>query len=122
MANEINVSATLSVFKSPPMSIPEARSLAFQAFNFTGSIISEGFLSLSGSTPTVIPLQGMTTPHWFWFYNPSNGNLVKIRNGSGGADFLALAANEFAVGAMITTCVPYAVSSGTTLEYIIIDT
>ncbi len=120
MANEISVTASLSVYKSSVMSAAVGRSITDALFTMTGSAWIESILDVLTSA-TVIPLGGVATPHWAYFKNLDASNFIKIRNGASGADLLKLKAGECAFCPLLDSAVPYAIADTATckMEYVI---
>ncbi len=121
MANEISVTASLSVNKPSIMSIAIGRAVTGLVFNMTANFYSEGTISV-GTSATVIPLGQVSTPHWTFFKNVDPTNFITIRNGAGGADLLKLLPGEIAICPLLDGSVPYAVANtaAALLEYLIV--
>jgi hypothetical protein len=120
VANEIAVSASLSVNKATAMSGAIARSIAAGSYNMSGTYHSEGTL-LVATAATAVPLGQVTAPHWAWFKNLDATNFVTVRNGAAGADLIKLLAGEIAMVPLLDTSAPYAVANtaAVLLEYAI---
>lgn len=120
MAQEITLTASLSVNKSTVMSSAVARSVTAALFNMSGNFWVEGTVSIATSA-TAIPLGQVVAPHWAYFHNLDSVNFLKIRNGSGGADVLKLLAGEYAFCPLLDSSTPYAIAdtSACLLEYAI---
>lgn len=110
MANEISLTASLSVFKAAVMANSAGLSATSAQFTQSGSGISEGVL-LVGTSATAIPLASLTSLGWAAFYNADTVNYCTIRNGSGGADLVQLAPGGYAFFQLVATAVPYAVAN-----------
>lgn len=121
MANEINLTASLSVYKNTVMSAAIGRALT-RAFTMTGNYMIEGVVTVATSA-TAIPLGSVTTPHWSYFFNTDANNFLTIRNGASGADLLKLKAGECAFCPLLDSATPYAVAdtAAIVLEYLIIS-
>lgn len=122
MSSEITVTASLSYTKSAVTESAVARSVSNLSFNQTGSGYQQGTLSIATSA-TVIPLGGITAPHWAYFLNMDTTNFIKIRNGASGADLIKLRAGECAFVPLLDTATPYAIADTATclLEYLLIQ-
>lgn len=121
MANEINLTASLSVYKNTVMSAVAGRSLT-RSFTMTGNYMVEGVMTVATSA-TAIPLGSVTTPHWAFFFNTDSNNYLTIRNGASGADLLKLLAGECAFCPLLDSSTPYAVANTASIvmEYMIIS-
>lgn len=73
------------------------------------------------TTPTLIPLGGISTPHYSAFYNTDPTNYVVLHNGSSGAHFVLLNPGEFAVLPLDPGSTPYATANTApvVLEYMV---
>lgn len=110
MANEITVTAALSVYKSSVMSSTVGRSVDGATFTMTGSpFIGPTTISV-GTSAEAIPLAEVTQPHWAWFKNLDATNFVEIRNGSGGADLIRLYPGEACAVPLAIDATPYAIA------------
>jgi len=120
MANEITVALSLSLYKPSFMSSAIARSVTALVQTMTGSSYQEGVMAVPTSN-TAIPLGGVTTPNWSFFYNSDPTNYIQFSNGSGGAVFLRLRPGQYFVGPLDDACVPYAKANVAicNLEYLI---
>lgn len=93
MANEITVSASLYGYKAGSMSLPVGRGQHGLTFTLTGTVLSQGTVSV-GTTEEAIPLGEVTTPHWAWLKNLGSTNYVSVRPGSGTANLIRMLAGE----------------------------
>jgi hypothetical protein len=120
MSQEITFTGSLSGFQASTMTQSQGLSVIDLKVNMTGSGYSRGSI-LVGTSPTVIPLNGMTQPHWAWFNNLDSVNYITIRNGSGGIDLCQYLPGEQCPIPLINNCVPYAVANNAPcrLEYLI---
>ncbi len=120
MANEITVSAGLTVYKSSVMSSAVGRSVVDATFTMTGNPYVQGVISV-GTSAEAIPLGEVTQPHWAWFKNLDATNYLTIRNGASGADLLRLYPGELCPVPLDITATPYAVAdtAACLLEYAI---
>lgn len=96
MANEINVLAALSVFKPSVMSTAVGRGGTPGIFTMTGTVFSEGTISIA-LTPTAFPLGAVTQPHWAFFQNLDPTNMVQLIDPSSSNPFARLLPGEFCV-------------------------
>lgn len=127
MANELALCASLTFVKAG-VTYPvgaDVRSVADAVNNLlvtvSGSSFVENLLSVLTSA-TVIPLGGVTSPHWAFFQNLDATNFLRIRNGSTGADLLSLYPGELALCPLFITAVPYAIADTASclLKYVIL--
>jgi hypothetical protein len=120
--NEITVTASLSAYKASVMSSAIGRSVTGLTFTMTGSFYIEGVVSV-GITATLIPLGGVTAPHWGYFINKDSTNYLTIRNGATGADVGQLFPGEPAYIPLLSTGVYYAVANTAPclLEYMVLS-
>lgn len=122
MANEITLTASLTVNKPSVMSSALSRAVTNFLANMSGNFTIEGTISVTTSG-TTIPLGQVTAPHWSFFHNLDSVNFLTIRNGSGGADLLKLLAGEYAFCPILDSSTPYAVANTAAclLEYLIVS-
>ena len=107
MANEITVSASLYAYKAGSMSASVGRGANGVTFTMTGTVLSQGTVSVGFAAAEAIPLGEVTGPHWCWLKNLDATNYVLVRNGLAGADLIKLRAGEFCVFPMYDSAVPY---------------
>lgn len=93
MANEITLTASLSLFNPTVMGHATGKSVTGLTINQATSGYIEGTMSAS-TIGSIVPLGGVTTPHWAYFRNNDSINFVTIRNGLSGADLCKLLAGE----------------------------
>ncbi len=122
MANEIKMTASLSCYKSSIMTSAIGRSRPELLANMSGNVFSEGTM-LVGTGATLIPMGQVTAPHWCWFHNLDQDNVITIRNGLLGADLIGLLAGEESPVPILLTAVLYAVAQVAPcyLEYLILS-
>lgn len=120
MANEITLTASLSGYKAAVMGTAKAMSVPSLLASMSGNAVIEGVVSIATSA-TVIPLGGVTAPHWAAFHNTDTVNFLKIRNGASGADLIKLLAGEWAFVPLLDSSTPYAIADtgACLLEYLI---
>ncbi len=123
MANEFAISGSLSCFKPSIMSSTVARAIASLARTMSGTTYIQAEMSVPTSA-TVIPLGGVTSPHWAWFYNTDATNYLQLQNGASGAVFCRLLAGDFALVPLDPAAVPYAIANTANclMEYTIFAT
>jgi hypothetical protein len=104
------------------MASPIVRAFPPTKFNMAGTTFAEGTISV-GTSATLIPLGGVTQPHWAYFANRDGANYVTLFNGATGAVFARLYAGEAAYVPLDPGCVPYAQANGApcSLEYLVIS-
>ena len=114
------MTASLSASKIPPFIAAVGRNITSAQFNMSSGVYSEGVKSIATSA-TAIPLGGITSCGWAFFYNSDATNFLAIRNGSGGADVIKLKAGEIAMLPLLDACVPYAIAdtAACLLEFLI---
>lgn len=95
MADEINVSGSLSVYKASVMSQAQGRTAPAGTFTLTGTITVDGTI-LVLTTETAIQT-AVNNPHWAYFCNKDATNFVSIRGGTGGSNFIKLLPGEWAI-------------------------
>lgn len=123
MANEVTLTASLSVSKIPPMVSAEGMNIANALYNLSSGIYSKGTLLVSHTAATVIPLGQVTTPGFAVLYNSDGTNYITIQDGSGGTEFLRLKAGQFDVVNFGPAVVPYAKANTAdcNLQYLIFN-
>lgn len=122
MANELTVTGSLSFTKTGVTTSAVGRSRTADTFTVSGSAYVQDVLSVATSA-TAIPLGGVTSPHWAFFYNLDSTNFLRIHNGSGGAKVIKLKAGEWAIVPLDDTSTPYATAdtAACLLEYLIVQ-
>ncbi len=120
MAQEVTLSATLTVLRESAMAAAISKSITDGQFDMSANAHIVGFLSVL-ITATAIPLGAVTAPHWAWFKNLDTTNFIKIRNGSSGADLIKLKAGEACAVPLYDSATPYAIADTATcsMEYAI---
>lgn len=120
MANEISVTAALSIFKPAIMSSGIGRSVTGLPVTMAGNYFVEGTL-LIDPAGTAFDLGQVTQPHWAWFKNLDATNYVQLQNGPTGAVFARLMPGEIALVPLDPACVPYGVANtaAVLVEYLI---
>lgn len=120
MANEITLTASLSINKPSIMSSAVARSVTNYLANMSGNFWVEGTISVT-TGGVAIPLGQVTTPHWAVFHNLDTVNFLTLRNGASGADLPKLLAGDWAFFPLLDTSTPYAVANtaAVLMEYLI---
>ncbi len=121
MASEISVLVAISATKSTAFSAPVGRT-GVGDFTMIGDNYVEGTVT-AGTSATLIPLGGVTSPGWAYFKNLDADNYVTIRNGSTGADLVKILPGEPAQFRLLDTSVPYAVANTASvkMEYLILQ-
>jgi len=122
MANEIQITASLTVYA--PTAMSSALSRAFNGLQFNQNTYETTYGVLTVTTAGVaIPLGGIAAPHWFVGVNQDPTNYLQLKNGSGGAVVVRLYPGEVAFFPWDNGATPYAVSStaSTTLEYLLLS-
>ena len=123
MANEITVTGSLSGYKAGSMGSSIARSFTNLLFNMAGTTYVEGTMSVATSD-TLIPLGGVTAPHWAFFRNLDAVNFVKLKTASGGAYFAKLLAGEVGIFPLLdtnTAIMGIADTAAVRMEYLIFN-
>ncbi len=124
MANEITLTASLSVFKAAIMSTSLGRSVTGAQFSMAGNtLIGPTTLNVLTSD-TLIPLGGVTAPHWAYFRNMDSVNFLKLKTASAGAYFAKLLAGEYAFFPLLDTnaaIMAIADTASVFMEYMIIN-
>jgi hypothetical protein len=123
MANEITLTASLSLFKALIMEQADGDAVTNFIASMSGNFYTKGVVLIATSAGTAIPLGQVVAPHWAFFKNMDPVNSVTIRNGSGGADLLQMLAGEPAFCPLLSTCVPWGIATGgaINLKYLIIS-
>ncbi len=122
MANEITINSSLSFAKAGVTMNTEGASFTNLLFNVTGN----NYIKLSvsvGTSPQLLSLGPVVSPHWSVFQNQDSSNFITLRNGGGGAVLLRLLAGEIAVCPLDPLCLPYAQAdtAACILSYLIIS-
>ena len=123
MANEITLTASLSLYKPSIMSSALSRSVTNFLQSMSGNFFVEGTISLATSD-TAIPMGQVVAPHWGYFHNLDTVNFLTLKTASGGAYFAKLLAGEYAFFPLLdTNPTPYAKADTGALftEYLIIS-
>lgn len=82
MANEITLTASLSVNKPSIMSAAIARSVTNLLRNMSGTTYIQDTMLVTTSE-LAIPFGGVTSPHWAFFNNLDPTNYIQIYDASG---------------------------------------
>lgn len=122
MANEISLTASLTVLKALSMAGPEALSVVGAQFTMTGNTLVRGPISVP-TTGVAVPLGQVTSPHWSVFVNLDTTNYLTLQNGVSGAVFARLLAGEYAFLPLDPACVPYAIANtaAVLMDYLIVS-
>ncbi len=120
MANEILIAAGISVFKQAVMDATLGMAIPNGVFSMSGSFSIKNTMSV-GTTPTIIPLGQVSSPHWAFFKNVDPTNFITIFNGVSGSSFLKLYPGEGHPAALDETGTYYAMadSADANLQYLI---
>lgn len=113
--NAISFTGSLTVYNPTSMAAAVARSVTDLLFNQTGDMYVQGTMSIATSA-TVIPLGGVTNPHWAFFMNHDDTNNLTIRNGASGADLIQLFPGECAFVPLAVASVPYGLANTAACE------
>lgn len=121
MANEITLSASLSVNKPSIMSSAIGRAVTGLLLNMSGSTYIQDTMSVT-TAALVVPLGSVVSPHWAYFANLDTVNYLTLFNGAAGAVFLRLLAGEVAFCPLDPGCVPWAQAntSPVQMEYLVL--
>lgn len=111
MANEITVSGSISVNKPSVMSAAVARGFANTLFSMNSNYYTEGVLLAPITVAGAIPLGGVATPHWAFFYNLDPTNYFALRNGLSGADVLKFYPLEWCICPLNDAMTPYVLAN-----------
>jgi hypothetical protein len=106
MANEVTLTASLSVFKSSVMSAAKGVSVTGMTDNMAGSCISDGSI-LVATSATAIPLGSITSCGWCALHNTDSTNYVTLQNGGGGTPTVYVGPGKYAFFTLPPTAVPY---------------
>lgn len=120
MANEITLTASLTIFKPSQMSTAFSRAVTnFQA-NMAGNFVEYGVLAVT-TAAIAIPLGSVASPAWCFLMNQDPTNFIRIMNGSAGAKVIKLKPGVPAFFCWDDTAVPYAQADTATanMEYLI---
>jgi hypothetical protein len=122
MANELNLQVALTFFKQAVTLQSISRAIPQLLVSVTGITYIENVLAVTTSA-LAIPLGGLTTPGWSFFYNQDATNKINLRSGASGADVAALLPGEFAMFRWEGTQTPYAHSTTAScnMEYLIVS-
>ncbi len=122
MANEISFTASLSFFKAAVTQNTVGFTINGQQFSVAGTAFQEGSVQ-AGTSATVIPLGGVTSPRWFVGVNMDPTNYIRLHNGSGGAKVVKLLAGDPCFFPWDDTATPYctANSAACWLNYLVIQ-
>ena len=120
MANEITLTAALSVNKPSVMTNPVGRSVSGLQFGMAGLYYVDNSI-LVGVTATLIPMGQVVAPHWAFFRNLDATNFLTIRNGASGADVVKLLPGECAFVPLLDTGTYYAIANtaAVIMEYLV---
>lgn len=126
MANEITLTASLSMYKPAIMSAAVARNIANIQYSMSGSRYTEGTVLASSTVANAIPLGPVTSLGWAVFFNADTVNAIQVYNhnsDSGVASFpvLQIPPQGFNILSLYSGLVPYvlALSAPSVLEYLI---
>lgn len=119
MANEIQVSIAISVYKPGTMSGPVGKALLGQ-FDMSGQFVAQDSM-LVQITATQIYLGAISSPHWAFFQNMDPNNYISIMSGSSGAVLIQLYPGEGCVVPLAINCTPYAIANSApcVMDYLI---
>ena len=93
MANEITITAGLSIFKASCMDASLGMAIPAGVFSMSGSFVVKETISVDTS-PMLIPMGQVSAPHWAFFRNCDATNFIRIFNGISGTPVLKLLAGE----------------------------
>jgi hypothetical protein len=117
LANEISVAWSISLSKvgttvptGSSLSAPVGLNFPETQFTLTGTTGIENILSVA-ITETLIPLGGLTSPHWAYFWNLDATNYVQLRPGTGLAAFARLYPGEGFLIPLDQSMTPYAIAN-----------
>jgi len=121
--NEIQITASLTVNKPTIMSSAVARSISNLLRNMNGNFIIGPTQMSVPTSATLIPIGGITSPHYAFFENMDPTNYITIRNGAGGADVPQLFAGDVAFIPLLITGTFYAIANTAAciMEYMILS-
>jgi len=94
--NAISFTGSLTVYNPTSMAAAVARSVTDLEFNQTGDMYVQGTMSIATSA-TVIPLGGVTNPHWAFFMKHDDTNLIQLFPGECAFVPLAVAAVPYGI-------------------------
>ncbi len=116
MANEISITASLSVYKAAVMENPDGMSFVDSLFTMTGAVApTKGSLAVL-ITATAIPLGGVVSPGYFIAKNMDATNFIRLMNGSSGAKVVKLRAGQICLFPWDDTATLYAIADTGTCE------
>lgn len=89
MAGELVVSAQFTFTKIPPETAAINRGVANLPLNVSSGLYLQGVMHV-GTSEAIVPLGGVTSQGWAFFYNSDATNYIQLYMGSGGTPFLRL--------------------------------
>jgi hypothetical protein len=117
LANELTINWSLAFAKvgvttptGSDVSAPVGLNFPQAQFTVTGTTGIENFLSVA-ITETLIPLGGLTSPHWAYFWNLDDTNYVQLRPNTGLAAFARLYPGVGFLIPLDQSMVPYAIAN-----------
>lgn len=123
MANEISLTASISVYKASIMSAAVGRSLTGVLVSMAGGFIVGPTQQSIATSATALNLGGVTAPGYMWIQNMDPTNYVRLHNGSSGAKVVKLQAGEFSLFRWDDTGTPYATANTAAciVEYLLLS-
>lgn len=107
MANELSLNISFSFNKPSVTPGPIGPVTAPVQITVNGDDFQFSSIEAPITTPAVVPLGSVTSPHWSFWQNNDLTNYVTLQNGLSGAIFSRLAPGEFAAIPLDLNCVPY---------------
>lgn len=122
MANELAFTGSLTFNKPGVTNQAVGKSVTTELVTVAGTAYNEGTM-LVPTSPTALPLGGITSPHLCWITNLDPTNYVTLRNGVSGAVVARWQAGESFPIPLDPTCVPYlqANTAPVQIEFLIIS-
>lgn len=123
MANEITVTASISVNKAAIMSSAVSRSITSQLYSMAGLALVEGNILVT-LAQLAIPMGSVTIPHWAYFRNLDTVNFIRLRVSTGGSAFCKLLAGDCFFGPIDDAMTaPFAIADTAScqMEYMIVQ-
>jgi hypothetical protein len=106
MANEINLTLSMSVLKSSVMNTPLGLTFQSLIYSMTGNYVTGGTVTVT-TAAMALPLGSVANPGYMIARNMDATNFLRFMNGSGGAKVAKLKAGEACIFPWDETATPY---------------
>lgn len=89
MSGELSITAAFTFTKVPPQVAAISRGIANLPLNISSGLYQQGVMHVLTSE-ALVPMGGVTSPGWAYFYNSDVTNFIQLYYGSGGNPVIRL--------------------------------